>query len=73
MSQTRIVLTIDHPDDLDNITAESITETFDEAGDVDWKVSVESIVREKEQAPDLMAALKESLDERIEQRPGVIQ
>lgn len=50
MSQTRIVLTIDHTNDLDNITTESIMETFDEAGDIGWTVEVISIEREKEMA-----------------------
>jgi len=38
-----IVLEIECPDDLDNVNEESIRETFDEAGDMDWKVTIVSI------------------------------
>ena len=41
--RTRVVVLIDHPDDVRNIDKESIEETFLEAGDVDWTAEVESI------------------------------
>lgn len=43
MQKTRVVLVIERPTDLDNVTEASILDTFSEAGDIDWKVSVESI------------------------------
>lgn len=43
MRRTKVVLVIEHPTDLDNVTEAAIMETFDESGDMDWKVSVESI------------------------------
>ncbi len=41
--RTRVVIVIDHPDDVRNIDRESIEETFLEAGDVAWTAEVESI------------------------------
>jgi hypothetical protein len=41
--RTRVVVLIEHPDDVRNIDKESIEETFLEAGDVAWTTEVESI------------------------------
>lgn len=41
--RTRVVIEIVHPDDLDNVDEETITETFDEAGDMEWSVTIVSI------------------------------
>ncbi len=41
--KTRVVVVIDHPDDVRNIDKETIEETFLEAGDVAWTAEVESI------------------------------
>lgn len=39
---TKVIILIEH-DDLDNVNEESIRETFDEAGDMDWKVTIMSV------------------------------
>ena len=41
--RTRVVVLIEHPDDVRNIDKESIEEAFLEAGDVAWTAEVESI------------------------------
>lgn len=43
MQRTRVVLVIEHPTDIDNVTEAAIIETFDDAGDMDWRVFVVSI------------------------------
>jgi hypothetical protein len=43
MRKTTIVLKIEHPDDLDNVNEETIRETFDEAGDMSWIVTIVSV------------------------------
>lgn len=46
--KTRVVVIIDHQEDLRGITKEDIREVFYEAGDVDWTVEVVSVKEEKD-------------------------
>lgn len=46
--KTRVVVIIEHPISLGNVTEENIKETFDEAGDIHWLVEVESIKGEED-------------------------
>jgi hypothetical protein len=43
MRKTTVVVEIEYSEDLRVIDVESITETFDEGGDMDWKVNVVSV------------------------------
>lgn len=43
--KTRVVIEIEHPEDLDNVTECSIIEMFEEAGDMSWTVTVVSVER----------------------------
>lgn len=41
--KTRVVIEVEHPDDLDNVDEDTIYETFVEAGDMSWSITIVSI------------------------------
>ncbi len=43
--RTRVIIVIDHHN-LSAVTADVIDAVFDEAGDIDWTVTVESVTEE---------------------------